>query len=77
MILHLDHFIKEERPYWDELEKMLEVLEKRAEYQPSMDTVRRLYYLYRRVASDLDFDPVSFAAFCDDLDGLLDHVRYG
>lgn len=49
MILDIERFIREERPYWDELDTQLQ------KERPIADLVaaRRLYYLYRRAASDL------------------------
>ena len=53
MILDIDRFITEERPYWDELEGLLAPLDARAGFKMDLTQTRRFYYLYRRAASDL------------------------
>ena len=52
MILDLQRFIANERPYWDELERLLNGLERR-DSRPSLPEVRRLHYLYERTAGGL------------------------
>ncbi len=49
MILDLEKFVREERPYWDELDARLQ----REQPVSDLASARRLYYLYRRAASDL------------------------
>lgn len=53
MIIDLDRFVAVERPYWVELEALLDRL--RAETLAALDVeaARRLHYLYRRASSDL------------------------
>lgn len=53
MILDLTRFIREERPYWEELNGILESLATRTGTSPSLTETRRFYYLYRRTASGL------------------------
>ncbi len=53
MIIDLEQFVRRERPYWNELEEKLEVLENRSLDTLDIDEVKRLHYLYRRVSSDL------------------------
>lgn len=53
MILNLSSFVLRERPFWQELERLLGKLEQRADYRMDLVQVRRLYYLYRRAAADL------------------------
>ncbi len=53
MILDLERFVREERPYWDELEERLGRLSKNIEYRMDLLESQRFYYLYRRTASDL------------------------
>lgn len=53
MILDFDRFVRNERPLWRELEAMLDRLEARTGDRPSLDEMRRLYYLYRRAASGI------------------------
>lgn len=49
MILNIERFVREERPYWEELERMLA-----ATAGPrGLEDARRLFYLYRRAASGL------------------------
>jgi uncharacterized membrane protein SpoIIM required for sporulation len=52
VILDLDQFIRRERPFWEELERMLrrQIDSARA---LEISEVRRFYYLYERAASDL------------------------
>lgn len=47
------HFVREEQPFWRELEDCLNPLERRIEHRMSLAEIHRFYYLYRRAASDL------------------------
>lgn len=53
MILNVERFIAESKPLWDELDAMLDRIERRAEYRLDIEEVKRLHYLYQRTASDL------------------------
>jgi uncharacterized membrane protein SpoIIM required for sporulation len=53
MIVDLDRFLTEERPYWDELEAVLKKIEADAGFKLDLVKARRLYYLYQRTAADL------------------------
>jgi uncharacterized membrane protein SpoIIM required for sporulation len=53
MIIDLERFIAQEQPYWDELQQVLDVLDKRTGHQLNIDGVKRFNYLYQRTASDL------------------------
>lgn len=53
MILDLERFVRDERPYWNELEQHLERLANNVEYRMDLLESQRFYYLYRRAASDL------------------------
>jgi uncharacterized membrane protein SpoIIM required for sporulation len=53
MIIDLKKFIKEERPYWSELETILDNLENRTSYGLDLDGVKRFHYLYQRASADL------------------------
>lgn len=53
MIIDLPKFISEERPYWNELESVLDRLEKRPEYKLSFSSLQRFHYLYQRTSGDL------------------------
>lgn len=53
MLIDLDKFIVEERPYWDELDRLLSRLEDDMGASANLEGVKRLYYLYQRCASDL------------------------
>lgn len=49
MILNLERFVKEERPYWEELERSLVSLR----LPRGLAEAQRFFYLYRRAASGL------------------------
>ena len=53
MIINLKKFIVEEKPYWRELEAVLEKLEKRPELKLSISRLQRFHYLYQRASGDL------------------------
>jgi len=53
MILDLDQFVTNERPFWLELETALQVIDDDGSRQMSLDEARRLHYLYQRAAGDL------------------------
>ncbi|MDZ4858549.1 MAG: stage II sporulation protein M [Candidatus Hydrogenedentes bacterium] len=53
MIIDLNKFLREERPYWGELERILDIMEADAQYAPDLPTARRTHYLYERATADL------------------------
>ncbi len=53
MIIDLQKFISDERPYWSELESVLDRLEKRPELKLSLSRLERFHYLYQRTSGDL------------------------
>jgi len=53
LIIDIKRFIDVEKPYWDELESLLSALDKEAFPRLTLAQVRRLYYLYRRVCTDV------------------------
>jgi uncharacterized membrane protein SpoIIM required for sporulation len=53
MIIDLQKFVSEERPYWSELEAMLDRLENRPEFKLSLPQLERFHYLYQRTSGDL------------------------
>jgi len=53
MIIDLNKFILEERPYWNELEEMLGSLERDPDRKLILERVKRVHYLYQRVSSGL------------------------
>ena len=53
MIVDLKQFIYQERPFWNELEEMLDRLEKTSGAAMDLETVQRFHYLYSRASSDL------------------------
>jgi uncharacterized membrane protein SpoIIM required for sporulation len=53
MILDLEQFVATERPYWLELEAMLETIDDDSTRRMSLDEARRLHYLYQRTAGGL------------------------
>jgi len=53
MILDLERFVAENRPHWQELEKIAHRLESNPGAVLSYDEARRLHYLYERASADL------------------------
>lgn len=53
MIIDLQKFIREERPYWSELEAVLDRLENRPELKLSLSKLERFHYLYQRTSGGL------------------------
>ena len=53
MLIDLQKFIIEERPFWRELEEVLEKLEKRPELRLTLAQVERFHYLYQRASAGL------------------------
>ena len=53
MIIDLQKFIKDEKPIWNELESVLDKLEKRPELKLSFSSLERFHYLYQRTSGDL------------------------
>ncbi|MEM7698937.1 MAG: stage II sporulation protein M, partial [Verrucomicrobiota bacterium] len=53
MILNLDRFLQKERPYWNELERLLDRRDNQPDDPLSLGEVRRFQYLYQRASSDL------------------------
>ena len=53
VIVDLEKFIKQEQPYWDELEGLLALRTKDAAHESDLAESRRFYYLYRRATSGL------------------------
>jgi uncharacterized membrane protein SpoIIM required for sporulation len=53
MVIDLQQFITRERPYWSELEGMLQKLELQHQLKLPLLAVRRFHYLYERTAAGL------------------------
>jgi len=53
MIIDLPKFISEERPWWSELETVLDRLEKKPEVRLTLAQLERFHYLYQRASADL------------------------
>jgi uncharacterized membrane protein SpoIIM required for sporulation len=53
MIIDLQKFITEERPYWSELERVLDRLEAKPEAKLNLRHLERFHYLYQRASADL------------------------
>ncbi len=53
MIIDLKKFMKEEKPRWAELEKLLDRMESNPDDKLDLATVQRFHYLYQRASSDL------------------------
>ncbi|MCC6235064.1 MAG: stage II sporulation protein M [Verrucomicrobiales bacterium] len=53
MILDLQRFVAEERPYWNELERLLARMDSRLRTRLTLEEAQRFHYLFERTASDL------------------------
>jgi len=53
MIIDLQKFLAEERPFWSELEGVLDRVEKRPELKLTLAQLQRFHYLYQRASADL------------------------
>lgn len=53
MIIDLRHFIEEEKPFWTELEAILEGIEEYPERSMTLEQAKRFHYLYQRTSADL------------------------
>jgi uncharacterized membrane protein SpoIIM required for sporulation len=60
MIADIDRFVAEERPYWRELESMLDLYERSATHRMTLAEAQRFLYLYERCSAALArFAPMS------------------
>jgi len=53
VIIDLPRFVGAERPYWDELNGLLGVMETEPERRMGLPEIQRLHYLYERCSADL------------------------
>ena len=53
MIIDLPRFVHSERPFWTELEKLLDRIEAEPNLQLPLEQLRRFHYLYERTSGDL------------------------
>ena len=53
MIIDIEKFILQERPFWTELERMVGRFDGASRKAPTFDEAQRLHYLYERTAADL------------------------
>ena len=53
MIVDIPRFVKAERPYWDELQKLLDGMDAEPERRLSPAEIQRLHYLYERSSAGL------------------------
>ena len=53
MIIYLPRFVEAERPYWDELQNVLQRMEAEPERRVPLAEIQRLHYLYERCSADL------------------------
>jgi uncharacterized membrane protein SpoIIM required for sporulation len=53
VIINLQSFVLKERPFWDELEKCLQLLEQQSRAHLTLQQARRLHYLYERASAAL------------------------
>ena len=53
MIIDLERFIAEEKPFWDELEALLDQMEQDVAFSMDLGGVTRFHFLYQRASADL------------------------
>jgi uncharacterized membrane protein SpoIIM required for sporulation len=53
MIIDLEKFVTVERPFWSELESVLNLLDNNPGRKMSLEELRRFHYLYERASGDL------------------------
>jgi len=53
VIVDFKRFVESERPYWEELEGLLDKMERDLAFKMDLATARRLHYLYQRASADL------------------------
>jgi uncharacterized membrane protein SpoIIM required for sporulation len=53
LIIDLERFIADEKPFWDELEGMLERMEQDVAFTMDLAGVQRFHYLYQRASASL------------------------
>lgn len=53
VIIDLERFVRQERPYWDELSRLVDTFEGARKRGVSLEQARRLHYLYERASADL------------------------
>ncbi len=53
MIIDIPKFIEAEKPYWEELEAILELFERDRDRKMDLAGIKRFHYLYQRASSDL------------------------
>jgi uncharacterized membrane protein SpoIIM required for sporulation len=53
VIIDLQKFMESERPYWSELESMLNRMESDPQHRLPLDRLRHFHYLYERTSADL------------------------
>lgn len=53
MIIDLERFVVQERPFWTRLERMLARIEDGRRHKPSLDELKEFHYLYERTAAGL------------------------
>ncbi|MDB6155288.1 MAG: protein of unknown function transrane [Chthoniobacteraceae bacterium] len=53
MIIDLARFIATERPSWEELEQMLDVMERSPTHRLTFDAAKQFHFLYQKVSADL------------------------
>ncbi len=53
MIIDIQRFLAEERPYWSELERILDKLEQDPLFRMNLEEAKNFHYLYQRTSADL------------------------
>lgn len=71
-LINLEHFVREERPYWTELEQQLDQLERGRTPRLALEELQRFHYLYQRAGAGLA--RVATFAGEGELRGYLEHL---
>jgi uncharacterized membrane protein SpoIIM required for sporulation len=53
LIIDLEHFMAEEKPFWDELEVILDRMDRDVAFTMDLPEVQRFHYLYQRASASL------------------------
>jgi uncharacterized membrane protein SpoIIM required for sporulation len=53
LIIDISRFVAEERPYWAELERVVDRLERDPGHRLDVEAAKRFHYLYQRASADL------------------------
>lgn len=53
MIMDIQRFVEQEKPYWNEFEALLSLVEERPRRLLSVEQIRRFHHLYERTSADM------------------------